>query len=466
MFHILIYLSYQIRNKGITLQEASCLAQCNGLHVIVKRGDQITLPEFISDLQRTCSNQFDKETYMIVNFSRSALGQSGEGHFSPVTSFHAGTNKCLVLDTARFKYPHYFVDVEVLFNAMKPLDTESGLPRGYILLQRKNPDEMADETTLTPAKNVRSNPVHALPPNEPLEVRATSEVATMEPVEDAIPLCLLRNNDARDAGWVRLARVLCAHIPKALHAERQLYGNPLLDDAEALRLVSKRILSVLPTTFALIASHPGIDQTLTDHENNQLRWKHRHRVLELIQQVQAHAMFPLISQMLQQALHSSPSGVITTLPHFTNISSPLTHLGMPWKGIASPKCELGPEIQLQRWAKISCYPPPGSSLTSTTLHSPVLAGDVAATLLMLAFPMECIRHVLPVCVLNAMLRIRGDMNQFPRPLRSEVRRLNDQLSSLSLEFCQCRIRREQGLIGKITPPYAAWDGLCRLHDDQ
>lgn len=48
----------------------------------------------------------------------------------------------LVLDTARFKYPSYFVSVEKLYQSLFPVDAETGSSRGYFLLSA-NPNQPA-----------------------------------------------------------------------------------------------------------------------------------------------------------------------------------------------------------------------------------------------------------------------------------------------------------------------------------
>jgi glutathione gamma-glutamylcysteinyltransferase len=48
----------------------------------------------------------------------------------------------LVLDTARFKYPSYFVSVEKLYESLFPIDAETGSSRGYFLLSA-NPNQPA-----------------------------------------------------------------------------------------------------------------------------------------------------------------------------------------------------------------------------------------------------------------------------------------------------------------------------------
>ncbi len=76
-------------------------------------------------------------THMIVSFSRPSLGQTGVGHFSPIGAYNSARSLVLILDVARFKYPPYWVDARLLWDAMAPIDGDTGHPRGYILLQRR-----------------------------------------------------------------------------------------------------------------------------------------------------------------------------------------------------------------------------------------------------------------------------------------------------------------------------------------
>ena len=90
-------------------------------------------------------NDDDDETCagkrMIVNFSRSALEQTGEhGHFSCIGAYEAESDMALVMETARFKYPPFWVPTSLLYKAMASIDPESGLPRGYLLVERDNQD--------------------------------------------------------------------------------------------------------------------------------------------------------------------------------------------------------------------------------------------------------------------------------------------------------------------------------------
>ncbi|KAF9091957.1 hypothetical protein BGX27_001926, partial [Mortierella sp. AM989] len=128
----------QVKAKGITFNQFACLSKCH-CDVQVRRANQTSLEQFKQDLEMVCSRD---DIHMVVSFSRKSLGQTGDGHFSPIGGYVPKSGMVLVLDTARFKYPSYFVSVERLYKSLFPVDTETGASRGYFLLSA-NPDQPA-----------------------------------------------------------------------------------------------------------------------------------------------------------------------------------------------------------------------------------------------------------------------------------------------------------------------------------
>jgi len=126
-------------NKGMTLEEVAYIAECNGLHPSVFYADDaLSLNAFREALRQNVANPTGKnvDTRVVTNFSRQRLGQTGSGHYSPIGAYHEGKDKVLILDVARFKYPPYWVSVTELWEAMKDVDSESGRPRGFLVLQK------------------------------------------------------------------------------------------------------------------------------------------------------------------------------------------------------------------------------------------------------------------------------------------------------------------------------------------
>lgn len=74
--------------------------------------------------------------YMAANYSRKALSQSGDGHYSPIAGYNSEHDMCLILDVARFKYPAYWLPVSMAFNSLELLDPETKNPRGFVCLSR------------------------------------------------------------------------------------------------------------------------------------------------------------------------------------------------------------------------------------------------------------------------------------------------------------------------------------------
>ena len=124
-----------IKEKGMTFDQLAATARGNGLIVVPKRADFTTFDEFLEDLKMVTKSD---DKHMVVSFSRQSLGQTGDGHFSPIGAFCESESQVLVMDTARFKYPSYFVDARALYDSMFALDKSTNRPRGYLLLSKGN----------------------------------------------------------------------------------------------------------------------------------------------------------------------------------------------------------------------------------------------------------------------------------------------------------------------------------------
>lgn len=81
------------------------------------------------------ASQQSQGEFMVLSYSRKGLGQTGDGHFSPLGGYNSKKDMLLVLDVARFKYPPHWVPLPVMWRAMKFSDAETGQPRGFIRLK-------------------------------------------------------------------------------------------------------------------------------------------------------------------------------------------------------------------------------------------------------------------------------------------------------------------------------------------
>jgi glutathione gamma-glutamylcysteinyltransferase len=125
---------------GISLREFATLARCQDAHVELRYASACTLDEFRAAIQSVCTpSQFESAPAdrLVVSFDRRKILQTGNGHFSPVAGYHPGEDRMLVLDTARFKYPPFWVRVEMMWEAMRAqVEPEWPISRGWMLIRK------------------------------------------------------------------------------------------------------------------------------------------------------------------------------------------------------------------------------------------------------------------------------------------------------------------------------------------
>jgi hypothetical protein len=125
-----------VAKRGVTLGELACLAECNGARASIGRATDGAVDAFRRDVVRGSKAAGDR--VIIAAYHRGALGQSGTGHYSPLGGYHAPSDRVLVLDVARFKYPPHWVPLPLLFDAMRAIDADTGKPRGWVNLERSS----------------------------------------------------------------------------------------------------------------------------------------------------------------------------------------------------------------------------------------------------------------------------------------------------------------------------------------
>lgn len=121
--------------EGLSLTEVGCMAACNAAEVDISVASERSLEAFREDL--LASVRAPAGPFLVANYGRAALGQTGDGHFSPLAAWHPATDRVLVLDVARFKYPPHWVPTPLLFDAMCTPDSTSGASRGWLRIGRR-----------------------------------------------------------------------------------------------------------------------------------------------------------------------------------------------------------------------------------------------------------------------------------------------------------------------------------------
>jgi hypothetical protein len=113
-----------------TLKQVTAFFTCRGLEV------EVAAPVPSKDtFRQALLVAFSKEPlrFVAVNFDRRALSQLGFGHHSPVGAYDAETDRVLVMDVARYKYPPTWVPLGDLVTAMNTTGSD-GTPRGFIVV--------------------------------------------------------------------------------------------------------------------------------------------------------------------------------------------------------------------------------------------------------------------------------------------------------------------------------------------
>jgi hypothetical protein len=122
-----------IAGDGLTLGELADVLATFGVSVARLDADHATVAEF---RRRAQSALGSTDHYVIVNFLRSRIGQDGGGHFSPLGAYDAKSDRFLVLDTARYKYPPFWVKAGDLWEAMNTVDASAKMKRGFLIVGR------------------------------------------------------------------------------------------------------------------------------------------------------------------------------------------------------------------------------------------------------------------------------------------------------------------------------------------
>ena len=123
----------RVRRQGMSLEQLHGLLNsvANDSNFIVRRyhGSQLGIDQFRLLLRRNLS---DASNRILVNYDRRLIGQAGGGHISPLAAYDTSSDRVLILDVARYRYPAAWVAVPALWQAIRSVDTSSGLSRGLI----------------------------------------------------------------------------------------------------------------------------------------------------------------------------------------------------------------------------------------------------------------------------------------------------------------------------------------------
>lgn len=124
----------EVLRGGMTLDDLGAFLGSYGLDVAVTYARDSSLDTF---RDTAVAGLNDRDRFVLVNYLRSAIGQEKGGHISPLAAYDADTDRFLVLDVSRYKYPPIWVEAEALFGAMETPDADNGgRSRGFVVVGR------------------------------------------------------------------------------------------------------------------------------------------------------------------------------------------------------------------------------------------------------------------------------------------------------------------------------------------
>ncbi|WP_265942861.1 phytochelatin synthase family protein [Dechloromonas sp. A34] len=120
-----------LRDGGYQLRQLDDLLQAHKIRTrLVIADEQKAEAEIRKDLIDNLNRAGD---FVIVNYHRGAVGQTGGGHISPLGAYDAASDSVLILDVNPSHHPWVWMPLATLIQGMRTRDAVEN--RGYILVQ-------------------------------------------------------------------------------------------------------------------------------------------------------------------------------------------------------------------------------------------------------------------------------------------------------------------------------------------
>jgi hypothetical protein len=125
----------EIQKSGLTLEQLGAILKTYpGLEVEVQHAADLAVDSF---REKIVKNLKEPNNFVLVNYLRKELGQKTGGHISPVAAYDSLTDRFLILDVTRFKYPPVWVSASELYKSTNTVDSDSNKTRGVVFVGLK-----------------------------------------------------------------------------------------------------------------------------------------------------------------------------------------------------------------------------------------------------------------------------------------------------------------------------------------
>ncbi|MBV9433797.1 MAG: phytochelatin synthase family protein [Hyphomicrobiales bacterium] len=121
-----------LARQGMTLDQIGAILLTQPVKVEVHHAAESSADEF-----RSLARSYLGEPghFVLINYLRRTLGQESGGHISPLGAYDGKTDRFLILDVARYKYPPVWVKTSDIFDAMNTQDSDNAnKTRGFVLV--------------------------------------------------------------------------------------------------------------------------------------------------------------------------------------------------------------------------------------------------------------------------------------------------------------------------------------------
>uniref|UniRef100_A0A914WDW1 glutathione gamma-glutamylcysteinyltransferase n=1 Tax=Plectus sambesii TaxID=2011161 RepID=A0A914WDW1_9BILA len=347
-----------VMKTGINLRQFACLAVCNRLSVRTEQIDpdsnmDAALIKFRQDL---IASVVSEDTVLVTSFNRGVLGQTGGGHFSPIAAYDEGSDRALIMDVARFKYPPHWVELKLLHQAMQSVDKSTSAPRGYfvmslrkdtrpLILFRLHRNFAVDSKQLNSQLTEWRAYLQATPADQSDDLISTTLTKFRELFEEYSLCCKIINGDKctpcsgmeamLDEQLSECCKLICKQVKAGGVYERMAALGLAKQHAALTALLLAWPLDIEPPTGRVEALSNIIAQDVqrfdayAKNEIDLLRIQIRTRILGVEQQPALHdfpALAPLSSQHLQlplqQLQHLQPLQHLQQQQHLQHLHEP------------------------------------------------------------------------------------------------------------------------------------------------
>ena len=118
------------RDMGLQLRQLAQALRSHALDVAIRVVDEHASADAVR--REIVENLGRRGDFVLVNYSRKVLGQTGGGHISPLGAYDEYTDSFLIMDVNPNRAPWIWVESAALINAMRTFDTVEN--RGYLLI--------------------------------------------------------------------------------------------------------------------------------------------------------------------------------------------------------------------------------------------------------------------------------------------------------------------------------------------